>query len=100
MLVAAGLADRAVRTPGRPAWAAESALYRLLSDNSGAISTVLGSAFAYTATTTCSPLDLHWLVLSCAQQTKALGGLTLAFVYLGILDTAFLGAVPKLGVKR
>lgn len=94
VFVAAGLADKAVRTPGRPDWAANSAWYRFLADNSGMLSTLLGSAFAYTATTTCAPLDLHWLVLSCAAQTKALGCVTLALVYLGILDTAFLSRTP------
>jgi hypothetical protein len=92
--IAAGLADKAVRTPGRPEWAANSAIYRALADNAGLLSTVIGSATAYVLSEGCSSFDLRGFAVTCQMQQQGLTVLTLALVYLGILDQAFVGKSP------
>ena len=92
--VLAGLADRAVRTPGRPEALANSAWYRFLADNAGMLSTLLGSAWAYVVSAGCTALSVGSYVVACSTQQQILGGVTLALVYLGVIDQGFLGKTP------
>lgn len=85
-----GLADKALAQPGRPEWLATSPIYKLLADNAGFVGSTILSAGVYVMSAGCEPL----LGLSCVGQAYALLGITLTFVYVGILDVAFLKTSP------
>jgi hypothetical protein len=93
-LAAVGLVDKAIHEPGRPDFLAENALYRLLADNAGTIAAALLSAFAYVSGADCITRFLGSVAISCAAMGQALMALSLALVYLGILDAGFLSKTP------
>lgn len=93
-LVTVGLADKAVRQPGRPEFLSNSAVYRLLADNSGAIAAALGSAYAYVQSAGCTSFMFHGYAVTCAVQSNILAGLALALVYVGILDHGLTSQTP------
>lgn len=95
VLFAAGLADKAVRAPGRPAILADSMWYRALANNAGLIATLLTSAFAYVNGATCVALVVRSLSLSCAGQSQALLAVAAVLVYVGILDHGLLAKAPR-----
>ncbi len=96
-LAAVGLVDKAIHEPGRPDLLADSTLYRVFADNAGTIASLLVGAFAYVTGPGCLPRTLaHWTI-TCTTQSQGLLILTLALVYLGILDQGFLTRTPWAG---
>jgi hypothetical protein len=94
LLLAAGLADKAVNSPGRPEWAANSNLYRLLAEHAGWLATAFTSGFAYVTGASCTAYVIHGVTLTCATQGKVLLGIAAALAYIGVLDVGFLAQTP------
>lgn len=93
-LLAIGLSDKAISTPGRPAILAESPVYRWLADNSGTLASILTALFVYVSGSSCVALAVRSLSLSCAGQGRVLLFVAAAASYLGILDAGFLSKTP------
>lgn len=90
----AGIADKAVREPGRPAALENSWLYRFLAQNAGTVATVLTMAFGYVLSQECQPFRFV-VEVSCTAQYRCLFGIAALLVYVGILDQAFLSKTPN-----
>lgn len=103
VLLAAGLADKAVNQPGRPEWAANNGLYKLLADHAGLLATAFTSGFAYVTGAGCTAYVIHAVTLTCSTQGKILLGIAAALAYIGVLDVGFLAQTPaslKAQMKR
>ncbi len=95
VLFSAGLADKAIRQNGRPVWAANSAIYKILADNAGFLMTACLSAFAYLAGPDCAAFTIRTLSFSCGLQANTLLVASAVLVYIGVFDEGFLTKVPR-----
>lgn len=92
VLLAAGLADKAVRTDP-PLWA-EWVVYRFLVAHSANVAAVFTAMAAYVWGGSCEPLNAFGHSLTCATQAGCLGLAAAILVYIGVLDAAMLADAP------